>query len=262
MKRKFGIMSECLQGVSTKDALPLIKEAGFEAYFTGCYTSDEVAEFKPVGDALGLSCEFIHAPFRGINAMWMPGMDYLEIYRGMEESIETAAEFGIPTVILHVSSGWNAPQVNDLGLARYDALVLHALDLGVNIAFENLRMVGNLALFADRYAKLSNVGFCYDFGHEHCYTETVRWMNVFREKCIATHIHDNHGRPADPMGDGDEHLLPFEGNVDYAACMRDLNRYGYRHPLILEVDNSRHTEMSHGDFLRDCYERLEKLSEM
>ena len=44
MKRKFGIMSECLQGVATKDALPLIKEAGFEAYFTCCYTFDEVED--------------------------------------------------------------------------------------------------------------------------------------------------------------------------------------------------------------------------
>lgn len=261
MKRKFGIMSECLEGVSTKDTLPLIKAAGFECYFTGAYKAEEVAEFKALGDELGLSCEFIHAPFRNINTMWLPGMDYLEIYRGMEESIETAAEFGIPTVIIHLSSGWNAPQVNDLGLARYDALVLRALDLGVNIAFENLRMVGNLALFTDRYAKMPNVGYCYDVGHEHCYTETVRWMDIFRNRCIATHIHDNHGLPA-PLADGDEHLLPFDGNVDYAAMMRDLDKYGYEHPLILEVGNARHAEMPHAEFLKDCYARLEKISKM
>ena len=30
MKRKFSILGECLRGVPTKDALPLIKEAGFD----------------------------------------------------------------------------------------------------------------------------------------------------------------------------------------------------------------------------------------
>ena len=262
MKRKFSILGECLRGVPTKDALPLIKEAGFDSYSTDCYTSEEVATFKSVGDSLGMACEFIHAPFRGVNNMWLSGMEYLGIYRGMEEAIDTAAEFGIPVVIIHVSSGWNSPQVNDLGLARYDALVLHALDLGVKIAFENLRKVGNLALFADRYADMPNVGFCYDAGHEHCYTETVRWMNVFREKCLTTHIHDNHGRPADPMGDGDEHLLPFEGDVDYVSMMGDLDRYGYEGALNLEVSNARYQDMSHKDFLRECYERLDKISKM
>ena len=51
MKRKFGIVSECLEGVSTKEALPMIKEAGFACYFTNCYKADEVGEFKALGDA-------------------------------------------------------------------------------------------------------------------------------------------------------------------------------------------------------------------
>ena len=64
------------------------------------------------------------------------------------------------------------------------------------------------------------------------------------------------------MGDGDEHLLPFDGDVDYAAMMRNLDKYGYAYPLILEVSNVRHTEMPHAEFLKDCYARLEKLSGM
>ena len=263
MKRKFSILGECLRGVPTKDALPLIKEAGFDSYSTDCYTSEEVATFKSVGDSLGMACEFIHAPFRGVNNMWLSGMDYLEIYRGMEEAIDTAAEFGIPCVIIHVSSGWNSPQVNDLGLARYDALVLHALDLGVKIAFENLRNKENVLEIMERYKDRDHVKYCYDCGHEHCYTENVDWVSIFGDKLACVHVHDNFGydRSCDP----DVHYLPFDGNLDYADMVRRLDAVGYTGPIMLEVFNTTKPEykaMTQDEFFSECAKRAKKIAEM
>lgn len=262
MERKLGITSECLKEVPPEEALPLIKAAGFDCYFTGHYTSEKVASIKKVGDELGLTCEFIHAPFKGINNMWLSGMDYMDVDRKMKESIDTAAEHGIPTVICHLSSGWKAPEINDLGLARFDALVEYATDRKVNIAFENLRKIGNLAYFADRYEFIPYVGFCYDIGHEHCYTKTVDWMDIFLNKMIATHIHDNMGRGDAKDCDPDLHLLPFDGNVDYEHVMRKLDQYGFEGALVLEVGNSRHLHLSHEEFLQTCYERILKISKM
>ena len=86
-------------------------------------------------------------------------------------------------------------------------------------------------------------------------------MDVFRNKLVATHIHDNHGRgdvgPVDP----DEHLLPFEGNVDYARVMQKINEYSFEGALMLELNNRRYSEWSHEDFLAECYKRLKKISE-
>ena len=262
IKRKLGIFAECIHGLDSKNTLPLIKNAGFDCYATGVYELESCKELTEAGKALGLTCDFIHAPFSGINKMWFSGMDYLDIYEKIKQSIDTASACDIPTIIMHLSSGWDAPAINDLGLSRFDALVEYAAEKGVSIAFENLRKVGNLAYFADRYEKISNVGFCYDFGHEHCYTKTVKWMDIFTDRVIATHIHDNFGIKEKYEMKTDLHLLPFDGDIDYAKIMRKLDEYGYSGSLILEVGNSRHLTMKHEDFLADCYDRVKRISEM
>ena len=263
MERKLGIVASCLHGVSELDALEKIKAAGFETFFTGSYKNDDVRAIKERADELGLEYEFIHAPFRNINQMWTAGMGYLEVFDYMKESIDAAANNGIKYVITHVSSGWLPPQVNDLGLERYDEIVLYAKDKGIQVAFENLRKVGNLAVLVDRYENMDNVGFCYDNGHEHCYTETVCWPDIFREKMLCTHIHDNFGRPEDKMADGDIHILPFDGNCDYAKMMAKLDEYNYTGSLTLEVGRgARYKDLSHEEFLQTCYDRLVKISKM
>ena len=265
MNRKLGIMANCLRGISAVDALEKIKAAGFETFFTGNYKDADVAAIKKRADELGLEYEFIHAPFRNINQMWMPGMGYLEVFDYMKESIDSAAKYGIKYVITHVSSGWNAPQVNDLGLSRYDELVIYAREKGVTLAFENLRLLGNLACLVDRYEKLDHVRFCFDCGHEHCYTKTVSMMDVFTTRVCCTHIHDNMGRPLeDKTNDFDVHLLPFDGTYDYEKMMRKLDEYGYAGSLMLEVSQNRadYAKMSPEEFLATCYERIKKISEL
>ena len=263
IKRGFGINANCLKGYGEVDALALIKAAGFESVFICAYKNDEVVEIKKKADELGLVVEFIHAPFDGINNMWLPGMDHLSIYERMQESIDSAADNGIEGVVVHVSSGWQYPAVNDLGLERFDRLVIYAKERGVKLIFENLRAVGNLACLVDRYEKMPHVVFCYDCGHEHCYTKTVRWMDIFTNRLFCTHIHDNPGRSFDDkVNDFDWHMLPFDGSCDYERMMQDLNRYEYRGRLTLEVTQCKpeYEQWSAEEFLRVCYERIENIS--
>lgn len=265
IKRELGINANCLKGVREVDALALIKKAGFDSVFLESYKNDEVAEIKKKADEIGLTVEFIHAPFRGINNMWFSGMGYLDLFEQMKESIDSAANNGIEGVVVHVSSGWQAPAINDLGLARYDELVLYAKEKGVKLVFENLRVTGNLACLVDRYEKLPHVMFCYDVGHEHCYTKTVRWMDIFTTRLFCTHIHDNPGRPfEDKVNDFDWHQLPFDGTCDYGHMMRDLDKYGYSGRLTLEVtqDKPEYEHWTAEEFLATCYERLDKISKM
>lgn len=266
MKRKLGIIASCCAPlVDEVDLLSEIKDVGFDCFFTGRYQSDDVCALKKRADEVGLEFETIHAPFSGINNMWLPGMSYLPVYDKMVESIESAAEFGIPTVVTHLSSGWNAPEVNDLGLSRFDELVILAERLGVTLAFENLRKIGNVAYIVDRYESMKNVGFCYDWGHEHCYTKTVDWMDIYCRRVACTHIHDNHGRGEEKTGDPDQHLLPFDGTVDYAHIMKKIHQYEYAGPLTLEVGMSAteaYQKMPPHAFLEDCYTRIKKISEL
>ena len=263
MKRKLGMNVSAVSGQDPLDMLDLIKKLGFETYFLDACTKETAKAVKEKGDALGLTCEFIHAPFKGINNMWLPGMEYLTVYNAMKYSIDAAAENNIPAVIIHLSSGWKSPQVCDLGLERFDSLVFYAAERGVTLAFENLRKVGNLACIVDRYEKFDNVRFCYDCGHEYGYTETVCWMDIFRKKCICTHIHDNLGRGEIEDADPDLHYLPFDGTLDYKKMIAKLDEHGYEGSLMLEVFNTtkpEYQELTPEEFVTTCYERLQKIA--
>jgi len=45
---------------------------------------------------------------------------------------------------------------------------------------------------------------------------------------IATHVHDN-------LGKLDNHLVPFQGNIDWAATLTAMWKIGYSGPLMFEV---------------------------
>lgn len=265
MQRKLGINTDCLSGLTDElTTLALAKEAGFESITTGSTKMEEVCALKDKTVAYGMDFPFLHAPFRGINAMWEQGDGYLTLYHGMCEAIDSAAAAGVAGVVTHVSSGWQAPPVNDLGLSRYDALVDYAAEKGVTLAFENLRMVGNLACLVDRYEKRDNVRFCLDVGHEHCYTKTVCWMDIFTDKLFCTHIHDNVGRPFyDKVNDFDQHLLPFDGTCNYHRMMQKLDEYGYTGALTLEIffgAREDYKAMTGDAFLATAYDRLKRIS--
>ena len=86
IERRFGINADCLKGISERDALALIKNAGFESVFLSSYHDQEVESIKKEADRLGLEVEFIHAPFKGINTIWQSGMEYLTIFEQMKET--------------------------------------------------------------------------------------------------------------------------------------------------------------------------------
>jgi len=260
MERKLGM---CWGDPAT---IKLMADAGFNCYMIDAsnIALDAAKPIVEAGNALGMTCESIHAPFKGINDMWQYGLNYLTVFKGIKTTIDTAAALDIPCVVIHVSSGWDAPEITDLGLARFGELVLYATEKKVTIAFENLRKVGNLAYFADRYEKMEYVRFCYDCGHEHCYTKYVTWMDIFRNKLVATHIHDNHGRGDEAIGDPDTHLLPFDGTFNYEKMMRKLDEYNFEGALVLEVGNSRecYAQWTAEEFLATCFERIKKISEL
>lgn len=264
MKRKLGIVAECVPSMDANDVLPLLRQAGFETTFTGQISAAAVDAIQEKCAQTGITLEFLHGPWRGINSIWLPGEEYRPLYDQMRESIETAAASGVGVVVLHVSSGWTPPEINDTGLARFDALVELAEKKGAVIAFENLRKAGNVIYFTDRYDGSDAVRFCYDCGHAHCYTERIEFIDVFADRLICTHIHDNFGRDhSNPMADGDRHLLPFDGNMDYAPMMKKLDEYGYTGSLMLEVHQTcgdyaaRYTPE---EFIREAYERIRRVA--
>lgn len=271
MARRLGIFAGSLRGIPQIDALPMLKEAGFNCYDTYSHTIDEVGKLVEAGNAIGMPCESIHAPFMTkdayCNDMWKSGTQYIKMFNYYKQSIDSAAEFKIPSVVIHFMGNLAAPQLCDEGLNRFDKIVEYAVEKNVTIAFENMIRIGSLAYAADRYEKIPNVRFCYDMGHAHCYSgyayaPDIEWMDFLTDRVVTTHIHDNEGFIKDFKGELDFHRLPFDGIMDYQKIMNKMDEYNYRGALVLEVGGGQYPDLSPMEFAKTAFERVKRIADM
>lgn len=260
MRRKLGINIDCIPNQDPVQTLIKAKQLGFHSFFTPLYSLEKTIEIKNKADELGMDFEFIHAPFEKINDMWNAQLCECTPYDNYIKSIDVASASGVKAIIVHLSSGWNSPEICDKGLERFDKIVDYAKDKGVIIAIENLRRKGNFAYMMDRYENRENVKFCYDVGHEHCYTATVDVMDICGERAIFTHVHDNRGRDKDDWyANYDEHKLPFDGNINYQHVIDKLDQYEYSGSIMLEVFMSVYPQMTADEFMQTAYDRAVKI---
>lgn len=98
---------------------------------------------------------------------------------------------------------------------------------GVVLALENLRHAAHL------HAALSALTgpftrFCYDSGHHFGWGKGEPYLERYGSRLAALHLHDNDGTR-------DQHLLPFDGAVDWARPHGPAGATGYDGSLTLEV---------------------------
>jgi len=99
-----------------------------------------------------------------------------------------------------------------------------------------------------------NLGMTYDSGHGNVYPPGMTMLARFGHRLKALHLHDNDGT-------GDQHLLPFDGTVDWPALMKIVRDKGYRGATTLEL-GSAYKELTPEAFLARAYAcaaRLEAL---
>lgn len=226
MNRTIGISWGCFGGLSTDEQINLMRENGFAATFTGSENKN-LNEIMPALRAAGITCDNYHAPFDGINHIWRAGEDGDRMAERLYESVRTCVRYGVPALVVHLSSGMTPPHVNDVGHERWAKLMGLADREGIVICFENQRMLSNLAYAFETF---STARFCWDVGHEACFTHGRRYMPLFGDKLSALHIHDNHA-----VFNGDEHMIPGDGSIDFASAARQIAASGYQGTIMLEL---------------------------
>jgi len=77
-------------------------------------------------------------------------------------------------------------------------------------------------------AQLEKVGICFDSGHSHLQADPHTEIRDGEGRIIATHLHDNHRKK-------DEHLLPFDGDIDWAKVLEALEAVQYSGSLTMEL---------------------------
>ena len=194
----------------------------------------------------GIVFDTLHAPFYGINHMWKDGIDGDDTLGRLTDAVNKCADYEIPVAIVHLSSGKPAPVISDVGNARFSKLMETARRKNVTIAFENQRFLANIASAMEQYP---DAGFCWDIGHEGCFTKDLKFMPIFGNRLTAVHIHDNHH-----LTDGDEHLIPFDGITDYGMVAKYLADYNFAGTVMLELFRSESDRYNDFD-AREYYKR-------
>lgn len=228
--RKIGINYQRALQLTSEEFIQSIADLGFKSVFSGVL---DIAQHDALANQLakhGVDYENLHAPFGHINDIWLDGDNGEAMLQELIACVDRCHYAAIPYTVVHLSSGDNAPPITDIGRARFTRLVEHAISKDVSIAFENQRKLANLAWALETFGAEDHVGFCWDCGHEGCFTPGREYMPLFGKRLIGTHIHDNHG-----VYNQDCHLVPFDGSLDYERIARQIRESGYAGTLMLEM---------------------------
>ncbi len=227
--QKIGINLHAIEGLSDDEYIEKIAHLGFNSIFTSTYDLERHVKIASLCQTNGISYDFIHAPFDNINDIWRDGASGETVLSELIRSVDIAAHVGVPTIIVHLSSGEKAPAPYDIGRERFFRLVKYASNKNVLIAFENQRKIYNIAWALETFCEKVS-GFCWDVGHEGCFTPGREYMRLFGDRIICTHIHDNSG-----VYNMDEHLIPFDGNINFYNVADTLVKNNFCGTLMLEV---------------------------
>jgi len=153
-----------------------------------------------------------------------------------------ARDLGCGVFVLHlgIPTGQPIPPGdNDAGAARrsVERIAAACTERGLHLALE---LIPNVLSTADAIAgwlegdlELGDAGACLDLGHAHLTGGVAEAAERLSGYIVTTHVHDNRGRT-------DDHLVPFDGTIDWPGALMALSKVGYAGPLILELPD-------HGD---------------
>ena len=252
------VVSNDNQNISVIETIDAIKKAGFKNVFIQWYYLDwnptKEEQLKYIRK-IGLNVIFAHLGYKGINNIWIEGKDGDELVNRYKNDIRTCKENNIPMVVMHLTSKNIAPQYSQIGLKRLQQIVDYAKSLNIKVAFENTKIKGYLDYVIENIDN-ENVGICFDSGHYHVHFKDDLDFNKFKNRIFAVHLHDNDQS-------SDQHLLPFDGTLDWEETINKLKECNYDGPITMELCyRNQYLEMGIEEFYKKGYEVGEKLKEM
>ncbi len=211
----------------------------------------------------GLSICSIHAPFyRSVSDaalgrfLSLSAVERTERREAVQETLQVLTQMPFPTtdlLVVHPGSPENfgGPEGIERLQSSLEELLISASERRVRIALENMPFPG--AGCKEVLSTLERIGspylgLAFDIGHANVLGTSAALVRQCLARAWVIHAHDNNG-------DGDSHLLPLDGSVDWAALAADLLLVGSRAPFVLELK----CKDEHASFMREARDRVLKL---
>src|SRR5271170_2231767 len=178
----------------------------------------------------------------------------------IKRTLEVAEKVPCKYLVQHIGQGRQAadPRKLDAAFTSLENLSMFAKARGVTIALENTPSELGAPSVLQRFladTHLNDLKLCFDIGHAHVEEGVGPGFETMREHLVSSHIHDNHGEK-------DEHLLPFDGTIDWDAALRAFTDAPQLIALVFEIKGQGATPPTLDQIRVACDKVEEKLSAM
>jgi sugar phosphate isomerase/epimerase len=151
----------------------------------------------------------------------------------VKRALEVAERVPFEYLVQHIGQGRDAadPKKFEAAFNSLEHLVIFAKQRGVTIALENtpneLGSPESLQQFI-KETHLNGLKLCFDIGHAHIDSSVSASFEAMRDRVVTTHVHDN-------RGEKDEHLLPYEGSIDWDEALELFSGAPHPLPIVIEL---------------------------
>ncbi|HTV58492.1 MAG TPA: sugar phosphate isomerase/epimerase family protein [Verrucomicrobiae bacterium] len=172
----------------------------------------------------------------------------------VKRALEFAELIPVRYLVQHIGTGRQSadPRKFDAAFNSLEHLSVFAKGLGVHIVLENtadeLGSPASLLQFIQE-THLHDLKLCFDSGHAQIEGGVASGFEIMRDLSVLVHLHDNHGEK-------DEHLLPWEGAIDWNAALEALAASPVSFPVVLEPKEQAALKPSL-EQIRDTFDKLE-----
>jgi sugar phosphate isomerase/epimerase len=184
----------------------------------------------------GLQLISVHAPATEASLASADTPEREQAVAETERALHVGRRIPFQTLVVHLgkprTAGARGGTNRDAARRSVDALAKTAEPLGVAIALEviqnDLSRTSSLTGLVEEDIEAGNVGLCLDLGHARLEGDVGEAIEVAAGHLQTIDVHDNRGR-------SDDHLVPFEGVIDWPAALTAVQKVGYDGALTFEL---------------------------
>ncbi len=194
----------------------------------------------------GVSLYSLHAPLYAdfdwgrsggppLSIAYLQRRQRIDSMEEIKRSIEVADLLPFRYLVLHLGLPEEEYDLDkfDAALTSIEHLKIFAKERGAKILIENIPnglSTPERILEFISYTRLEDLKVCFDTGHAHMTCGVQTAFQTLRDRIVSTHVNDN-------RGEKDDHLLPFQGGIDWTETMGDFAGVAGQFPIIFELRN-------------------------
>lgn len=256
--KKTGVFSWCGYFSDFRRRAEYIKEAGFDGLMlwweddAGAWPCSK-KQMTAIAKELGLEIFNSHIANIHENFIWSENKALREKHLfTIVNTIEEIAAAGIFNLVVHLCESAAVPPPGKALFDSIEFILPYAQENHVTLSLENTWRDDYLTAVWEAFPR-EGLGFCFDSSHAQLRGHFDLLKDHY-DKLTALHLSDNDGEE-------DRHWLPFDGIVNFEACVAPyLSKTAV--PYTLELISDKEKYPDEREYLREARRRLDRLLAM